>query len=74
VKVLIKTVIGRFWSKGEHTEELDMGLVKLKLGDLVAPIDERNIDKTINLFYGININKEFMPTVANIDEVIVNNT
>lgn len=40
-----------------------MGLTKYRVGDLIHLIDERNkygIDK----FFGININKEFMPTVA----------
>lgn len=43
-----------------------MGLTKYKIGDLVEIVDERN-NFGILEFYGININKEFMPTVANID-------
>lgn len=41
-----------------------MALTKYKIGDLITTVDERN---TIGIrdFYGININKEFMPTVAN---------
>ena len=41
-----------------------MALTKYKIGDLITIVDERN---TIGIrdFYGININKEFMPTVAN---------
>ena len=41
-----------------------MGLTKYKIGDLISVIDERN-DIGIREFYGININKEFMPTAAN---------
>ena len=41
-----------------------MGLSKYKIGDLIKPVDERN-RFGIREFYGININKEFMPTVAN---------
>lgn len=40
-----------------------MGLTKYKIGTLVQLIDERNTSG-IKEFYGININKEFMPTVA----------
>lgn len=41
-----------------------MGLTKYKIGQLVTIVDERN-NLGIRNFYGININKEFMPTVAN---------
>lgn len=41
-----------------------MALIKYKLGDLITVVDERN-DLGIREFFGININKEFMPTVAN---------
>lgn len=41
-----------------------MALTKYKIGDLIRPIDERN-NLGIREFYGINIHKEFMPTVAN---------
>lgn len=41
-----------------------MGLTKYKVGDLITVVDERN-NIGIREFYGININKEFMPTVAN---------
>lgn len=40
-----------------------MGLSKFKVGELITPIDERN-KFGIKEFYGININKEFMPTAA----------
>lgn len=45
-----------------------MALTKYKIGHLIKVIDERNtygIDK----FYGININKDFMSTVANVDGI-----
>ena len=40
-----------------------MPLIKCKLGELIEPVDERNSDGLRN-FYGVNIDKEFMPTVA----------
>lgn len=43
--------------------------IKRRIKKLISYIDERNLDNKIKDFYGININKEFMPTVANIDEV-----
>lgn len=43
---------------------LVMGLTKYKIGDLISVVDERN-NLEIREFYGINISKEFMPTVAN---------
>lgn len=47
-----------------HLGGLNMGLTKYKVGDLITVVDERN-NIGIRKFYGININKEFMPTVAN---------
>lgn len=41
-----------------------MGLKKYKLGELISVCDERNSFGFTD-FYGLNINKEFMPTVAN---------
>ena len=41
-----------------------MGLTKYKIGELISVCDERNSFGLKN-FYGLNINKEFMPTVAN---------
>ena len=41
-----------------------MALTKYKIGQLISVVDERN-SLGIREFYGININKEFMPTVAN---------
>lgn len=42
----------------------DMRLKKYKLGELIELCDERNSYGYTN-FYGLNINKEFMPTWAN---------
>lgn len=41
-----------------------MALTKHNIGELIEIVDERN-SYGIKEFYGININKEFMPTVAN---------
>ncbi|MBQ6705723.1 MAG: restriction endonuclease subunit S [Opitutales bacterium] len=41
-----------------------MALSRYKLGELIKVVDERNT-YGIKDFYGINIDKEFMPTVAN---------
>lgn len=41
-----------------------MGLKKYKLGELISVCDERN-SYGYTSFYGLNINKEFMPTWAN---------
>lgn len=43
-----------------------MGLTKYKIGQLITVVDERN-NLGIRDFYGININKEFMPTAASTD-------
>ena len=43
-----------------------MGLTKYKIGSLISLVDERN-SFGIRAFYGINKNKEFMPTVADTD-------
>ena len=40
-----------------------MALTKYKLGELIELVDERNSDGLRN-FHGVNIEKEFMPTVA----------
>lgn len=41
-----------------------MGLSRYKIGQLISVVDERN-NLSIREFYGININKEFMSTIAN---------
>lgn len=45
-----------------------MASSKYRIGDLISVVDERNT-LGIREFYGININKEFMPTVANTEEL-----
>lgn len=40
-----------------------MPLIKCKLGELIELVDERNLDGLRN-FYGVNIDKKFIPTVA----------
>ena len=40
----------------------------VRLGDYIEQCDERN-SASIRDFFGINIHKEFMPTVANLDGV-----
>lgn len=47
-----------------HLGGLDMRFNKCRIGQIIKVIDERN-SYGIKTFYGININKEFMPTVAN---------
>ena len=44
-------------------------LIKRRVDQLITYVDERNTDGMITDFYGININKEFMPTVANVEGV-----
>lgn len=45
-----------------------MALSKYKIGQLIEIVDERNT-LGIRNFYGININKEFMPTVADTEDL-----
>lgn len=45
-----------------------MPLNKMPIGKLIQIVDERN-SEGLKKFYGININKEFMPTVANTDNL-----
>ncbi len=47
---------------------LAMALTKHKIGQLIGIVDERN-SFGIKDFYGININKEFMPTVADTEDL-----
>jgi type I restriction enzyme S subunit len=56
-----------------YIERLRHELAPVAIGELIAPIDERNRDNAITDFYGINIDKEFMPTVANTDKVNAKN-
>jgi type I restriction enzyme, S subunit len=41
---------------------------KMKVGDLLEAVDKRNTELKFSGVQGININKQFFPTVANIDE------
>lgn len=43
-----------------------MGLSRIRIGDLIKVVDERNTFGFMD-YYGLNINKDFMPTVANTD-------
>lgn len=52
-----------------RSEVLDMALSRLKIGDIITVCDERNRDGENYPFYGINISKEFMPSVANTQNV-----
>ena len=47
---------------------LAMALTKYKIGQLIKIVDERN-SFGIRDFYGININKDFMPTVADTEDL-----
>lgn len=49
-----------------------MELTKIRIGDFVTLIDERNSFDICD-FYGININKEFMPTAASTDSLDATN-
>lgn len=44
-------------------------MMQLRVDQIIKIVDERNTDRMITDFYGININKEFMPTAANTDGV-----
>ena len=41
----------------------------VRLGDFIEPVDERNADGKITTVMGLNAQKEFMPTVANLENV-----
>ncbi len=46
-----------------------MALSRIKIGDIVTVVDKKNTENCDYPFYGININKEFMPSVANTSNV-----
>lgn len=50
-------------------EVLDMALKKIKIGSLITECNEKNSDDIDYPFFGINIDKEFMPSVAATDSV-----
>ena len=46
-----------------------MGLTDILLGELIELVEEKNSTCEFKEFIGININKEFMPTVANTEDI-----
>ena len=51
-----------------YLDQLKVKSEKMKVGDLLEAVDKRNTELTYSGVQGININKEFFPTVANVDE------
>ena len=51
-----------------YIDKLKVKVPKQKIGDLLELVDKRNSELTYAGVQGININKTFFPTVANIDE------
>ena len=51
-----------------YIDQLKVKIPKQKVGDLLETVDKRNSELTYTDVQGININKTFFPTVANIDE------
>lgn len=51
-----------------YINQLKVKIPKQKVGDLLETVDKRNSELTYTDVQGININKTFFPTVANIDE------
>lgn len=51
-----------------YIDQLKVKIPKQKIGDLLETVDKRNSELTYTGVQGININKTFFPTVANIDE------
>lgn len=51
-----------------YIDQLKVKIPKQKVGDLLETVDKRNSELTYTDVQGININKAFFPTVANIDE------
>ena len=51
-----------------YMDQLKKKCGKMKVGELLDIVDIRNNEQTYTDVQGININKEFFPTVANIDE------
>ena len=49
-----------------------MLLKKIKIGEMITLYNEKNINNIDYPFYGINIFKEFMPSVANTSNVVRN--
>ncbi|MBE6328829.1 MAG: restriction endonuclease subunit S [Bacteroidales bacterium] len=51
-----------------YIDQLKVKIPKQKVGNLLEMVDKRNSELTYTGVQGININKTFFPTVANIDE------
>lgn len=51
-----------------YIDQLKVKIPKQKIGNLLETVDKRNSGLTYTGVQGININKTFFPTVANIDE------
>ena len=51
-----------------YLDQLKVKSEKRKVGELLEAVDKRNTDLAYSGVQGININKAFFPTVANIDE------
>lgn len=51
-----------------YIDQLKVEIPKQKICDLLETVDKRNSELTYTGVQGININKTFFPTVANIDE------
>ena len=56
-----------------YIDQLKVKIPKQKVGDLLETVDKRNSELTYTDVQGININKTFFPTVANIDESNIRN-
>ena len=56
-----------------YIDQIKVKIPKQKVGDLLEIVDKRNSELTYNDVQGININKTFFPTVANIDESNIRN-
>lgn len=56
-----------------YIDQLKVKIPKQKVGDLLETVDKRNNELTYAGVQGININKTFFPTVANIDESSTHN-
>ena len=59
----LKLVCDSYIDQLKHTEK------KFLLGELLEEIDERNIDGKYKTAYGINITKNFMPSVASSEDL-----
>ncbi|UKK72974.1 restriction endonuclease subunit S [Segatella bryantii] len=51
-----------------YIDQLKVKIPKQKVGNLLETVDKRNSELAYTDVQGININKKFFPTVANIDE------